>query len=137
MKRTYLDHIAATPLRPEAFEAMRPFLTDAFGNPQSLHSAGRQAAEAVEAAREGVAALIGASAPEIYFTASGSEANNFALKGMALGQQARGRHIVVSADRALVRPQLGQGPGAIGLLIDPRARRPGRGGSTRPRSKRP
>ena len=97
MKRTYLDHIAATPLRPEAFEAMRPFLTDAFGNPQSLHSAGRQAAEAVEAAREGVAALIGASAPEIYFTASGSEANNFAVKGMALGQQARGRHVVVSS----------------------------------------
>ena len=97
MKRTYLDHIAATPLRPEAFEAMRPFLTDAFGNPQSLHSAGRQAAEAVEAARESVAALIGASASEIYFTASGSEANNFAVKGMALGQQARGRHVVLSA----------------------------------------
>jgi cysteine desulfurase len=97
MKRTYLDHIAATPLRPEAFEAMHPFLTDAFGNPQSLHSAGRQAAEAVEAARESVAALIGASASEIYFTASGSEANNFAVKGMAQGQQARGRHVVVSA----------------------------------------
>jgi len=97
MKRTYFDHIAATPLRPEALEAMRPFLTDVFGNPQSLHSAGREALAAVDAAREEVAALIGASASEVYFTSSGSEANNFAIKGMATGQQARGRHIVVSA----------------------------------------
>jgi cysteine desulfurase len=97
MKRTYLDHIAATPLRPEVFEAMRPFLTDVFGNPQSLHAAGQEALTAVDAAREEVAALIGATASEIYFTATGSEANNFAVKGMAAGQQARGRHIVVSA----------------------------------------
>ncbi len=97
MKRVYLDRIAATPLRPEAFEAMKPFLGGSFGNPQSLHAAGREAREAVEAAREEVAALIGASPAEIYFTASGSEANNFAVKGMAAGQQARGRHIVVSA----------------------------------------
>src|SRR5512136_2807979 len=97
MKRTYLDHIAATPLRPEALESMRPFLTDSYGNPQSLHSAGQEALAAVDAAREEVAALIGASAAEIYFTASGSEANNFAVKGIAMGQQARGRHIVVSA----------------------------------------
>jgi cysteine desulfurase len=97
MKRIYLDHIAATPLRPEAFEAMRPFLTDAFGNPQSLHAAGREALAAVDAARAEVAGLIRAEAPEVYFTASGSEANNFAVKGLAAGQQARGRHIVVSA----------------------------------------
>jgi cysteine desulfurase len=97
MKRTYLDHIAATPLRPEALEAMRPFLTDVFGNPQSLHSAGQEALAAVDEAREEVAALIGASASEVHFTSSGSEANNFAIKGMAMGQQARGRHIVVSA----------------------------------------
>jgi len=97
MKRTYLDHIAATPVRPEVFEAMRPFFTDVFGNPQSLHSAGQEALAAVDAARDEVAALVGASASEIHFTASGSEANNFAVKGMAVGQQARGRHIVVSA----------------------------------------
>ena len=76
---------------------MAPYLGEAFGNPQSLHSAGRHALEAVEAAREDVAALVGAKPPEIYFTASGTEANNFAIKGLALGQQARGRHIVVSA----------------------------------------
>jgi cysteine desulfurase len=94
---TYFDHIAATPLRPEVFEAMRPFLTGKFGNPQSLHAAGQEALAAVDAAREEVAALVGASASEIFFTASGSEANNFAVKGMAMGQQARGRHIVLSA----------------------------------------
>jgi cysteine desulfurase len=97
MTRIYLDHIAATPLRPEALEAMRPFLTDSFGNPQSLHAAGREALAAVDAARAEVAALIGAEPPEIYFTANGSEANNFAVKGLATGQQARGRHLVVSA----------------------------------------
>ena len=97
MRRVYLDRIAATPLLPEVREAMAPYLGEAFGNPQSLHSAGRRALEAVEAAREDVAALVGAKAPEIYFTASGTEANNFAIKGLALGQQARGRHIVVSA----------------------------------------
>ncbi len=97
MPTVYLDRIAATPLLPEVREAMAPFLGEAFGNPQSLHAAGRRAQEAVEAAREDVAALVGAKPAEIVFTASGTEANNFAVKGLALGQQARGRHIVVSA----------------------------------------
>jgi cysteine desulfurase len=97
MRRAYFDRIAATPVLPEVREAMLPFLTDVFGNPQSLHAAGREAQEAVEAAREDVAALVNAEPSEIYFTASGTEANNFAVKGMALGQQARGRHVVVSA----------------------------------------
>jgi len=97
MTRAYFDHIAATPVRPEVFEAMRPYLTGAFGNPQSLHTAGREALAAVDAAREEVAALVGASAGEIHFAATGSEANNFAVKGLALGQQARGKHVVVSA----------------------------------------
>jgi cysteine desulfurase len=97
MRKVYLDHIAATPLLSEVRAAMRPYLEEAFGNPQSLHSAGREAQEAVEAARGDVAALVGARSDEIYFTASGTEANNFAVKGLALGQQARGRHVVVSA----------------------------------------
>jgi cysteine desulfurase len=97
MKKVYLDRIAATPLHPEALEAMRPYLGEAYGNPQSLHSAGREALEAVESAREDVAGLIGAASSEIYFTSSGTEANNFAVKGLALGQQSRGKHIVVSA----------------------------------------
>jgi cysteine desulfurase len=97
MSNVYLDRIAATPLLPEVREAMAPFLGEAFGNPQSLHAAGRRAQEAVEEARQDVAALVGAKPGEIVFTASGTEANNFAVKGLALGQQARGRHIVVSA----------------------------------------
>ena len=97
MRRAYFDRIAATPVLPEVGEAMRPFFTEAFGNPQSLHAAGREALEAVEEARGDVAALIGAEPSEIYFTASGTEANNFAIKGLAAGQQARGRRIVVSA----------------------------------------
>jgi len=97
MTSVYLDRIAATPLLPEVREAMGPFLSEAFGNPQSLHAAGRRAQEAVEEARQDVAALVGAKAAEIYFTASGTEANNFAVKGLALGQQARGKHVVVSA----------------------------------------
>ncbi len=97
MRRAYFDRIAATPVLPEVEEAMRPFFTEAFGNPQSLHAAGREAQEAVEEARGDVAALIGAEPSEIYFTASGTEANNFAVKGLAMGQQARGRRVVVSA----------------------------------------
>jgi cysteine desulfurase len=97
MKGIYLDRIAATPLLPEVREAMGPYLGEAFGNPQSLHAAGRSAQEAVEEARGDVAALLGSQAGEVTFTASGTESNNFAVKGLALGQQARGRHIVVSA----------------------------------------
>jgi cysteine desulfurase len=97
VRTAYLDHIAATPLRPEVREAMMPYLGAAFGNPQSLHSFGQAAQTAVDSAREKVAALVGAAKEEIYFTSSGTESNNFALKGLALAHQARGRHIVVSA----------------------------------------
>ena len=97
MKRVYLDHIAAAPLAPGVFEKMRPFLEAGFGNPQSLHSDGQAAAEAVEEGRERVAALIGAAPEEILFTASGTEANNLAVKGLAQGRRAKGNHLVVSA----------------------------------------
>lgn len=97
MKNVYLDHIAASPLRPEALEAMLPFLREKFGNPQSLHGPGQEAQAALEEARDRVAALIGASPEEIYFTSSGSESNNFALKGLAMAGMSKGRHVVVSA----------------------------------------
>ena len=97
MRQAYFDHIAATPLHPEALKAMLPFLGEAYGNPQSLHSAGQKALAAVESAREEVAGLIHADGEEVYFTASGSEANNLAVKGLAQAYQAKGRHIVVSA----------------------------------------
>jgi cysteine desulfurase len=97
MGQTYFDHIAATPLHPQVREAMLPFLGEVFGNPQSLHSVGQKAAAAVDEAREEVARLIGAGSDEIYFVASGSEANNFAVKGLARAYQAKGKHIVVSS----------------------------------------
>lgn len=97
MKKIYLDHIAGTPLHPAVLEAMLPYLKDNFGNPQSLHSLGQEASQSIEEAREKVAQLINAGSSEIFFTSSGSEANNFALKGLAFAQQDRGRHIIVSA----------------------------------------
>jgi len=97
MQRIYLDRIAAAPLCPEALEAMLPFLRESYANPQSLHRDGQVVLEAVETAREGVARLIGAEASEIVFTASGSEANNLAVKGLALASRVKGTHLVVSA----------------------------------------
>jgi len=97
MRKVYLDNAATTPMLPEVLEAMLPYLKDAYGNPQSLHSWGDEAREAVEDARGKVAALTGAQPEEIIFTSSGTESNNFAVKGLAGAQQSKGRHIVVSA----------------------------------------
>ncbi|MBA7473203.1 Cysteine desulfurase IscS [subsurface metagenome] len=97
MRKVYLDNAAATPLLPEVREAMMPYLGEAFGNPASLHNWGDAAREAMETARGEVAQLIGANAEEIIFTGSGTESNNFAVKGLALAQQSRGKHVVVSA----------------------------------------
>lgn len=97
MRKVYLDHAATTPLLPEVREAMLPYLGELFGNPSCLHDWGDAAREAMDTAREQVAELIGASADEIIFTGSGTESNNFAVKGLALAQQGRGKHIIVSA----------------------------------------
>jgi cysteine desulfurase len=97
MKKVYLDNASATPLLPEVREAMLPFLGEYFGNPSCLHDWGDAAREAMENARTEVAQLIGADAEEIIFTASGTESNNFAIKGLALAQQNKGKHVVVSA----------------------------------------
>lgn len=97
MRRVYLDNTAAMPLLPEVREAMMPYLGDVFGNPSSLHDWGDGAREAMEAAREQVARLIGGNADEVIFTGSGTEANNLAVKGLALAQQKKGKHVVVSA----------------------------------------
>jgi cysteine desulfurase len=98
MRHVYLDNAATTPLLPEVKEAMLPYLSEVFGNPSSLHDWGDPARQAVENAREQVARLVGANEPEeIIFTASGTESNNFAIKGLALAQQNKGKHIVISA----------------------------------------
>jgi len=98
MRKVYLDHAANNPLLPEVREAMLPYLEDVFGNPSSLHDWGDPAREAVEKARERIANLISAADPEeIIFTANGTESNNFAIKGLALAQQNKGKHIIISA----------------------------------------
>jgi cysteine desulfurase len=98
MRKVYLDNTAATPLLPEVREAMLPYLGEVFGNPSSLHDWGDAARMAVDEAREQVAGLIGAgSTEEIIFTGCGTESNNLAVKGIALAQQAKGKHVVVSA----------------------------------------
>ena len=97
MRKVYLDNVAATPLLPEVRRAMIPYLEDVFGNPSSLHDWGDGPREAVEEARNQVAQLIGANPDEIIFTGSGTESNNFAVKGLALAQQSKGKHVVVSA----------------------------------------
>jgi len=96
MRKVYLDNAATTPMLTEVLEAMLPFLKDAYGNPQSLHDWGDEAREAIDDARARVADLIGAKVEEIIFTSSGTESNNFAVKGLAMAQQAKGKHIVVS-----------------------------------------
>ncbi|GAB3601090.1 cysteine desulfurase family protein [Microbacterium tumbae] len=93
----YLDHAATSPVRPEVLEAMRPYLTEVFGNPSSHHTAGEAAAEALEDARARVARVLGMRTGDVIFTAGGTEANNLAVKGIALaGLERERRHVVVS-----------------------------------------
>ena len=97
MKRMYLDYAATTPTHPEVLKAMLPYFDESFGNPSSIHSYGQEAKDAVERARSKVASLIGAKSEEIVFTGSGTEADNFALKGVALALQRKGNHIITSS----------------------------------------
>ena len=96
MKRIYMDNAATTRVTEPVFEAMRPYFCEIFGNPSSVHAFGRDARKAVEQARRQVAAALGAQAGEIYFTGSGTEADNWALRGAAYAQKARGRHIITT-----------------------------------------
>ena len=97
MKRIYLDYAATTPMHPEVVKAMLPYFTDAFGNPSSIHSYGQEAKGAIEEARVKVADLIGARGEEIIFTSGGTEADNFALKGVAFANESKGNHIITSS----------------------------------------
>lgn len=97
MNRIYLDNAATTAVAPEVLEAMLPYFTEVYGNPSSIHATGRTAHKAVDQARRQVAAAIGAQPQEIYFTAGGSESDNWAIKGTALAQQRKGNHIITSA----------------------------------------
>lgn len=96
MRKVYLDHTATTPVHPKVLEAMLPYFSIKFGNPSNLHDIGREAKNAVEEARAKTGALIGARADEIFFTASGAESNNFAIKGLAQANSQKGKHVIVS-----------------------------------------
>lgn len=96
MKRIYLDYAATTPAHPDVVQTMMPYWTEHFGNPSSIYSYGQEARGTLEEAREQVATLIGATPEEIIFTSGGTEADNFAVKGVAAAAK-KGNHIITSA----------------------------------------
>ncbi len=95
--KVYIDHASTTPCDKRVVEAMMPYFTQEFGNADSQHFYGRETAKAVADARQSIASLIGAQANELYFTASGTEADNWALKGVALAKRNKGNHIIISS----------------------------------------
>jgi cysteine desulfurase len=98
MKNIYLDNNASTPVRPEVFDAMVPFLKGEFANASSIYQLGQRARKAVEDARANIAALVGADDPnEIIFTSGGTESNNTAVKGVVAAYKSKGKRVVTSA----------------------------------------
>ena len=97
MNSVYLDNNSTTPIDPRVAAAMEPYLHGMFGNPSNIHSFGRECAETMAEAREQVAAFLGASPDEVFFTGGGSESDNWAVKGTAYARADRGKHVVCSA----------------------------------------
>ena len=95
-KLIYLDNAATTKTAPEVVEAMLPYFTERFGNPSSIYGFGAENKEAISRQRDTIAAALGASSSEIYFTAGGSESDNWALKATAEAYAAKGKHIITS-----------------------------------------
>ena len=96
-KIIYMDHSSTTPVRKEALEAMLPYFSDSFGNPSSIYSLAQEARQAVDEARDRVAAVLGARSGEIVFTSGGTEADNLAVKGAAFALRTVGNHIVTTS----------------------------------------
>ena len=97
MKRNvYADHAATTALSDTALNAMLPYFQEKFGNPSSLYGFGQAAKADLDAARAEVAACLGAKPDEIFFTSGGTEADNWALRGVAEARGGKGRHIITS-----------------------------------------
>lgn len=96
-KFVYLDHSATTYVKDEVLQQMIPYFTEKFGNPSSIYSIGRESKKAIEDAREKVAKALNCNPKEIFFTASGTEADNWAIKGVALGNRNKGNHIITTA----------------------------------------
>ena len=95
----YLDHAATTPVHPDVLEAMLPYFSEEFGNPGGLYSLSQRAKDAVETARRTIARVLGCAPTEVIFTSGGSESDNLAIRGVAMGARAahRGNHIITSA----------------------------------------
>nr|BBH92579.1 cysteine desulfurase [Thermogemmatispora argillosa] len=93
----YLDHAATTALDPRVLEAMLPYLTSEYGNASSIYTLGRRAMQAIDHAREEIAAILNCRPTEIIFTGCGSESDNLAIKGVALAARNKGKHIITSA----------------------------------------
>jgi len=96
MRQCYFDHVATNPLDADVLNEMMPYFKEEFGNPLSVYDLGMRARDAIEKARTQVGFLINAKPSTIVFTSSGAEANNFALRGIALAKQNQGKHIIVS-----------------------------------------
>ena len=96
MERIYLDNAATTPVRKEVVDAMLPYFTENFGNPSSVYQIAQMNKKAVDDARETIANALGANANEIFFTSGGSEADNWAIKGIAQAHKAKGNHIITT-----------------------------------------
>lgn len=95
-KRIYMDYSATTPMKKEVLDAMMPYFTENFGNASSVHSFGRDAKNVINQSRETISKAIGANREEIYFTAGGTESDNWAIKGIAKSMKAKGNHIITS-----------------------------------------
>ena len=95
-KLIYLDNAATTALRPEVFDAMKPYFLENYSNPNSIYTFAQQSKKAMEESRETIADLIGAKPKEIYFTAGGSESDNWAIKGCAEAFASKGKHIITT-----------------------------------------
>lgn len=96
MKKVYLDYSATTPMKKEVIDEMLPYLTEHFGNPSSIHSFGRESRKAVDNARDQIAKTLGAKSDEIFFTAGGTESDNWAIKGVAYAMKGKGNHIITT-----------------------------------------
>ena len=96
MERIYLDYAATTPCDPEVLEAMKPYFTEKFGNPSSIHSFGQEAKKGMEDSRQVLADFLGAKPEEIVFTSGGTESNNFAIFGVSSALAKKGNHIITS-----------------------------------------
>ncbi len=96
MNRIYLDNAATTPVRKEVVDAMLPYFTENFGNPSSVYQIAQINKKAIDESRETIAKYIGAQTNEIFFTSGGSEADNWAIKGIAESKKAKGNHIITS-----------------------------------------